>query len=502
MRIRPLQGGGTTTTAKNELCALIYDEGIKFSRMIPTRDTFTVVCLSEEEVDLLIATNTIEKLRSKQYEVIVPPHLKARKTVVIKRLDRDVTMMSEEALKQDLEMRNCWVKVEEIVKFPNMQNMLKVRFSDIKMARKAVEMGLSIHTYHLNKDQVEMEEFIQLTPCWTCYKYEHSSKDCPEKNIKKCSECASIGHTFRECTERTNYKCLNCDGPHRTLAAVCPIRKLKIKDLRNQRRESKKQFEIENRTYCAVAKLGKELPKLREPEKPNLNLNTDLSFKAMIILIHAHLANIARPGSFGKTVKTLLRQNNLPEVNLPDDAPSAEIFRVTSSFPCDDINVHVNEETEAGSEVETDSEEEEIEVEEDMIESIQKPDLSTRSKLQQQNQQQAAAPPPPPQKLRTPKKSRRTVAKNLGLEFFASSTDNIQEVIPPAELVRNITQGRVKFTYCEDIIPEQELRRYFAEGRLSTERYPIQTVDRTTFKKIRSGLRRSPGDQERRRFRE
>ena len=98
VRIRPLQGG-TTVGKKNDLSSSMYNEGIKFSRIIPTGDTYVVVCLSEEEVDKLIAYSTIEKLKNKQFEVIVPPHLKARKTVIIKQVDRDLTEMTTEEIR-------------------------------------------------------------------------------------------------------------------------------------------------------------------------------------------------------------------------------------------------------------------------------------------------------------------------------------------------------------------------------------------------------------------
>lgn len=47
---------------------------------------------------------------------------------------------------------------------------------------------------------------------------------------------------------------------------------------------------------------------------------------AIVITIHAHLANMAQPGTFGKTVRNLLKLNNLPDGVLPEDAPSFEIF--------------------------------------------------------------------------------------------------------------------------------------------------------------------------------
>ena len=65
------------------------------------------------------------------------------------------------------------------------------------------------------------------------------------------------------------------------------------------------------------------------------------------------------------------------------------------------------------------------------------------------------------------------------------------------ELTDKIKQGRVKYTYVAEIIPEAAVLRYFDEGKFTTDNYPIQKVNRTSYRKIRNGLRRSPGDQER-----
>lgn len=342
VRVRPLQGG-TGLQRKNDLSTLIYDHGIKFTRIIPTGEVFIVVCLTDNDVDKLNSGTVTDCLKGKQFEVIIPPFMKAKKTVVLKRVDRDITGLSIEDLIADIENRNDWIKIEELNKFPNMPNMLKIRLQDISMAQKATDHGLCVGCYHLSPAQVEMEDYIQITPCWACYAYDHNVKDCPQKDVKKCSECAQTGHTFRDCPNKDHPKCLNCNGQHRTLASRCPVRKQKIKEIREERDNKKKQFEKDNRTYCAVTKLSKEIPKLRQPETPVLSLNSDMSFKATVIIIHAHLANIATPGTFGSTVKELLRKNQLPDVELPDNAPSAQIFKMMTNFPGNDITVKVAE---------------------------------------------------------------------------------------------------------------------------------------------------------------
>lgn len=50
-------------------------------------------------------------------------------------------------------------------------------------------------------------------------------------------------------------------------------------------------------------KLGKQIPQIRQQESPILQLSSGLSFKAMVVIIHAHLDNIAKPGTSGQTVK-------------------------------------------------------------------------------------------------------------------------------------------------------------------------------------------------------
>lgn len=135
--------------------------------------------------------------------------------------------------------------------------MLKVRFRDIAMAKKAISAGLCMYGYHLSTAQIEQEQFYSITPCWRYYKYDHQVRDYTETTMK-CSECGDTGHTFRECKNRDRQKCLNCEGAHRTLAASCPVRRGFIKKKRDE--SNKRKGEEQDRTYAAVAKLQKRNP--------------------------------------------------------------------------------------------------------------------------------------------------------------------------------------------------------------------------------------------------
>ena len=49
--------------------------------------------------------------------------------------------------------------------------------------------------------------------------------------------------------------------------------------------------------------------------------------------MHAHLINIAYPGSFNTEVNKLLKMNGFEEMVFPDNPPSGDIMRITNLLP-------------------------------------------------------------------------------------------------------------------------------------------------------------------------
>lgn len=234
--------GGLTTERKSKLRYTVYEQGVKFSRLIEASEAYICVCHSDDDVDLISSNEIINKLKRDSFEVVVPPPLRAKKSIIIRRLDHEITSFSNDEIKAEIEDKNIWSKVDEVVKMKNIAHMMKVRVRDIAMARKAINSELCLFGYHLSTSQIEQEEFFSITPCWRCYKYDHNVRDCTMTDIK-CSECAESGHTFRECKNRSRPKCLNCEGQHRTPAAACPISEttlLRKKGRRAIRKKDKK----------------------------------------------------------------------------------------------------------------------------------------------------------------------------------------------------------------------------------------------------------------------
>ena len=115
----------------------------------------------------------------------------------------------------------------------NTGRMLKVRFHTTEMAERALRDGIIVIYQNIFPPppphrQIEKEIFIRLTPCYNCYEYDHKTQNCPKEKQIICANCGQTGHHQNICISESS-KCINCGGTHKTLAAVCPVRKDLIK---------------------------------------------------------------------------------------------------------------------------------------------------------------------------------------------------------------------------------------------------------------------------------
>lgn len=520
VRVRSLEGG-TSAQRKTTLRGLLFNNGVKFSRLIEANEAFIAVCLEENDVDAMISVKVKDILEVNKFEVIIPPPLRARKSIVIRRLEPEIVANDERDIKHEIQNFNEWAIIEEVVKLRNINHMLKIRFRDIAMAKKAMNNGLVMYSYHISQSQIEQEEFFPLTPCWTCYKYDHAARVCPNKDLIVCSECAQSGHRFRDCKNRDTPKCLNCAGSHRTLAAQCPIRKDIIKKKRD---ESKTRRASSQATYAqatrSTTQTTKQAPIPKQSTQPAtvLNLNSDLSVKILTITINAHLHNIARPGTFGRTVKHLLQLNGLPEVILPDNAPSADIFGVISGNRGDlpDVNFDLNlpQSSENSSDDET-------EVTEGAVGG-----LSLPPPLPRKQRKKRSKPLPKRESEKTSKltedsdtysdiqmevqptkisekrsldisttsgnapesKTRKTYNfENIKARFIANKEDSIPPHMPSEDLIEGIKKGKVKYMFCGEKVPDDVFLGWVASGKIDTRINNIHKVSKSIFSYTRNG---------------
>jgi len=348
MRIKIKITNGRPSPSKREaLLQALFDAEIRTLRIITAHDHFLIICQDERNAEALFTTHCIDQLKEKGFEPLMPPELKAKLTLVLKQLDRELVKETPEAIKEELERNLPDTQIGNIYIMKN-RYLIKIQFTDHQTAAKIQEKGLYLFNIYISPRQIEPERFTTIVQCIHCYRYGHYKNSCPdkEKRLKLCSECGSNTHNFRDCKSQTK-KCLNCGEGHRTMANSCPIRKEAMKQTREERakkEEEKKDIPIKKvaeqtakQTVAATQNawlkpLIKEIKEEKEKEKKEpqiiLQLPDDLSVGIMTALIHAHLQNIMEPGlGYRHHIKKILQKNNLPDLDL-GDGDSWGIFKV------------------------------------------------------------------------------------------------------------------------------------------------------------------------------
>ncbi|MPC77104.1 hypothetical protein E2C01_071549 [Portunus trituberculatus] len=219
---------------------------------------------------------------------------------------------SPEEIMEEIERAQGWAKVAEVFKFPR-SSTIKITFRSNEMSQKATTCGILMFNMSVPPNQIRQEIYIPIISCNRCYVVEsHTTNQCPQPaTYKRCSECASGDHTFRDCPTQDK-KCINCGGPHSARAMRCPIRKEALREKEEQLRK--------NRTRPDIS-----FAKATQASAPADPIGHSLT--GLMCVLHAHLVNSARPGSFQDTLKESLRLNGLPQVRLPPDPPSLAILR-------------------------------------------------------------------------------------------------------------------------------------------------------------------------------
>ena len=231
-------------------------------------------------------------------------------------------------------------------------------------------------------------------------------------------------------------KCINCQGPHSSLATRCPERKKII----NNKRKAKENTES---TQYADA-LRKTTPPTQLPNLPNMTTVLTPTTQVTIFqaMLHAHAVNIVIPGSYSETYNELMRNHNLPTLNITTDPPSQLIFNSLAQG-------HVEAAMASTQGVSTEKDE--------SVKPKQKISntASTSQKNTTTNNTTPAATP-----TQTARKG-KTKASEIGLKLYSNKANGWpkQEDFSRQELIKGIKSKRYKFTFTESTISADELMK-------------------------------------------
>jgi len=324
----------------------LADLGINVQKINEARGAFYIIC-NDATAERLVSAEVVSKFVTKDLDIQTPPEHNSNRTVILKQIDDRIVHKSREEVKDELERCNSWAEVEEVIFLPNINHLIKVRFTKAEMSNTCAQHGVLLFNQSIIPKNVEKEIFIRLFPCFKCYSFDHTTAKCTKPNTVICSECASTDHTFRECNSETK-KCINCSENHRTLAAKCPIRKKIIKEREKLERDRRKTNQ--QQTYAGALRGGR--PPVSAPSTSNVRgvdpINplvemfelrnsepTDLMARIMICLTYSHQIETVHPGTFQETMNKMLTLNSLPMVTFPDTIPRMNLITNKTNFPMD-----------------------------------------------------------------------------------------------------------------------------------------------------------------------
>jgi len=310
------------TPSKSEILKVLFDCGVQVSGVRLSDDKFHVFCCEDGDSDRLFAEACITALQTLNCEPVLPPHIRAKRTVLLRNLDQLVYDNEVDDIKLEIGRANRNLIVDDIFKFQN-NKMIKVTFSSHKMALECTESGMYMFSLRIPPRNIELDEFIEVKVCYRCYKLEkHTSETCEQQpDYKICSLCSVVGHTYKNCTA-TMKKCINCGGSHSALAMSCPERKKIV----NSKRNNKKTYaeRVAGRFNPGLSYNSSAIPDQHNYAKTATGELTnfhEVIQKSALCLMIASLKENENEGCFGDVLNTLLSANGLTEFNMSTVTP-------------------------------------------------------------------------------------------------------------------------------------------------------------------------------------
>ena len=162
---------------KNELYGILGQCGIFPGKMHKGKGVFYTI-INEDDVENILKEENVQKARDKGFKILAPIEFGAMKTIVIKQVDEMINDYNNEEIKESIEHLNEWARVQEIYKFGTTSKMLKVRFTDTAMVKKAENQGILVLNQRINPRRIEREIFIKINACNNFFRYYHDTKRC------------------------------------------------------------------------------------------------------------------------------------------------------------------------------------------------------------------------------------------------------------------------------------------------------------------------------------
>ena len=260
-----------STSDKLTLWRMMEKWGVVATRMRanPELNEYFINVDGDNLEKLLIQQDTIREEYG--FRVELPLNYGADRALILRNVDSAIVALEEQELTTSIEAKNN-IKIKSLKKFNGNSKLIKIIVETREMATKATTEGIVILSQQLEAKNVEKEIAIHLTPCYRCFRYNHTTEDCRyQRDYKVCSICSYTGHTHRECNGLI-VKCLNCQEQHPTLSNKCKIRKNIIRQRVTETRNKRSSQEKEQKTNIEEKRSSR---KQQSKQSTPINKNKD-----------------------------------------------------------------------------------------------------------------------------------------------------------------------------------------------------------------------------------
>ena len=146
--------------------------------LFETTTGFTALVVDEKTIDCILTEKGKRLLAKINLEPLLPPQIKAQRTVFVKLLDEYVTSRPTDEITDELKRNNILTHDVTKIGTPN-RTTLKLTMQSTTDAKKLLTDGMVLFNVRVAPQQCELEDYTHLLICYKCYKYsDHMTKNC------------------------------------------------------------------------------------------------------------------------------------------------------------------------------------------------------------------------------------------------------------------------------------------------------------------------------------
>ena len=158
-----VKSANNTQPKKDFFMNLLNSFNIKVNDVFVKEKSFTTICSTADDADNLCSVEVINVLLRAGMTPIPSPELKARRSVIAKKVSSEILNLPEEVIKEEFHRANDWEinHIRTINKFQNLP-FLKITFDSINISNNCLKLALNFRHLHIPDHQFENERFKEI----------------------------------------------------------------------------------------------------------------------------------------------------------------------------------------------------------------------------------------------------------------------------------------------------------------------------------------------------